>query len=168
MRQATAGQLPLCPVSDRGREGTQYVAEGHNRTFGGARELCAAKRTAHHSFKDNSIQAPVAITGDAGDARDPSSNGELVSPERKEAKAPRSKEIHQAGNKQKCHQSPAAADTIGGLPGSHLQRNLIATRSRHARHEVFLAFIVSQHKVPMIGIAGNAAHPTRAACPALA
>jgi hypothetical protein len=32
MQQATAGQLPLCPVSDRGRVAAQYVAEGHFET----------------------------------------------------------------------------------------------------------------------------------------
>jgi hypothetical protein len=31
MQQATAPQLPLCPVSDRGRVAAQYVVEGQKR-----------------------------------------------------------------------------------------------------------------------------------------
>jgi hypothetical protein len=32
MQQATAGQLPLCPLSDRGRVSAQYVADGQKET----------------------------------------------------------------------------------------------------------------------------------------
>ena len=33
IQEATAPQLPLCPVSDRDRVAAQYVVEGHNQTY---------------------------------------------------------------------------------------------------------------------------------------
>jgi hypothetical protein len=53
--------LPFCRAlrNKLGHRVTSAVC--HNRTFGRTRELGAAKQTADHSFKDNSIQAPIAI-----------------------------------------------------------------------------------------------------------
>jgi hypothetical protein len=39
LQQAAARQLPLCPVSDRGRMAAQYVAEGHYETNGTAAKV---------------------------------------------------------------------------------------------------------------------------------